>query len=84
MDQFCVIRLPVCELLDWTSGPGVRGGDLRVQLPNLWGGILGRHRLGLPGDIALVLSSVLSLSCLTSVIVVPDRQVVYTVLVRSS
>lgn len=32
MDQFCVIRVPVCELLDWMSGPGVWGGDLRVQL----------------------------------------------------
>lgn len=51
MDQFCVIRIPVCELLDWMSGPGVRGGDLGGPAAKSMGGsILGRHRLGLPGD----------------------------------
>lgn len=69
MEQFCVIILPMCELLDWTSGPGVQGRDLRVQLPSPWVGAFQE-------DIGWGHSG-------PFICVVPDKQVVCIVLVRS-
>lgn len=70
----------------WTGHQGQElGKDPRSEGPAakpMGGSILGRHRLRLPRDVALILSSVLSLSLScpslqSFCVLVPDKQVVY-------